>query len=398
VVHDFFKAKRRWSKYKDFILGHYLDPYIPKVASLGKPMLIVDCFAGCGRFGDEEPGSPLIISSIVQRWRANGIPIRAEFIEADSENFQSLEQCLEPFKEFATARHGTFEEHLPEIAARARRNSVFLYVDPYTVKGLVFDQMQAVYDQIHKVSASVEVLLNFNVGIFMRWGLGAFKRRGEIPEEEGEVTDAMTDDPAELVELHTLDAIAGGSYWRDIALDSSLSFATKIKQFTDRYLDRLVDSFRYACAYEVKEKYEHQVPKYALIYGTRHFDGIALMNDGMCKARREFLNSQFKKGALFDTTPEEAAPDREELDHTILEILCRDGAMNRKKLREATIGKLFCKWLSKEINLAIGELLKHGKVRCANRKARVNDETILSHVPHGEQVPAVQRDLFEGAG
>jgi hypothetical protein len=39
---------------------------------------------------------------------------------------------------------------------------------------------------------SVEVLLNFNVGIFMRWGLGAFKRRGEIPEEEGEVTDAMT--------------------------------------------------------------------------------------------------------------------------------------------------------------------------------------------------------------
>ena len=51
VTQDFFKAKRPWSKYKDFILGYYLEPYIPKVATLKKPILIVDCFAGCGRFG-----------------------------------------------------------------------------------------------------------------------------------------------------------------------------------------------------------------------------------------------------------------------------------------------------------------------------------------------------------
>src|ERR1700683_3193361 len=82
VTNDFFEAKRPWSKYKDFILGYYLDPYIPKVATLKKPILIVDCFAGCGRFGDGEPGSPLIIAPIIKKWRDKGISVSGEFIEA----------------------------------------------------------------------------------------------------------------------------------------------------------------------------------------------------------------------------------------------------------------------------------------------------------------------------
>ena len=74
MTQDFFKAKRPWSKYKDFILGYYLEPYIPKVATLKKPILVVDCFAGCGRFGDGEPGSPLIIAPIIKKWRDKGVP------------------------------------------------------------------------------------------------------------------------------------------------------------------------------------------------------------------------------------------------------------------------------------------------------------------------------------
>ena len=83
MIHDFFKAKRPWSKYKDFILGYYVEPYIAKVATLKKPILIVDCFAGCGQFGDGQPGSPLIIASIVKKWYDKGYQVRGEFIEAD---------------------------------------------------------------------------------------------------------------------------------------------------------------------------------------------------------------------------------------------------------------------------------------------------------------------------
>ena len=72
MKNGFFKAKRPWSKYKGFILRYYLETYIPKVATLKKPILIVDCFAGCGQFDDGEPGSPLIIASIINKWHDKG--------------------------------------------------------------------------------------------------------------------------------------------------------------------------------------------------------------------------------------------------------------------------------------------------------------------------------------
>jgi len=57
---DFFKHKKSWSKYKDFILDYYLTPYIAKVKMLKRPILIIDCCAGPGKFEDGEDGSPVI--------------------------------------------------------------------------------------------------------------------------------------------------------------------------------------------------------------------------------------------------------------------------------------------------------------------------------------------------
>jgi three-Cys-motif partner protein len=386
VSHEFFRAKRPWSRYKDFILSYYLDPYIPKVATLKKPILIVDCFAGCGTFGDDEPGSPLIISRLVEKWRGKGVDVRAEFIEADPDNFRSLERCLHPFAGFATARHGSFEAHLPDLAARARQNTVFLYVDPYTVKGLVFDRMRAVYDQIRTSSASVELLLNLNVVTFFRWGLSVVKQLAGLPPEEASEADYLADDPTEDVEMATLDAIAGGGYWRDIALDPAASFQQKIERFTEAYLGRLVQSFTYAISYEVKEKYEHRVPKYALIYATRHPDGVELMNDGMCKARLEFLGSRFVANRLFDCTPEEEVPDTGRLKADLLAALAVGKRLTRKELRLEALRHHFGLLQTKDINAAVGELLKAGRLFSSTGKPRINDEVVLSATPFGSSV------------
>src|SRR5215207_4821865 len=91
---DFFAKKRDWSRYKDFILGYYLEPYIPKVNTLKKPILVVDCFAGRGVFDDGQPGSPVIIGSAIEKWRARGVPIRGLFIESDPENQRQLDAVL----------------------------------------------------------------------------------------------------------------------------------------------------------------------------------------------------------------------------------------------------------------------------------------------------------------
>jgi three-Cys-motif partner protein len=382
VTQDFFKAKRPWSKYKDFILGYYLEPYIPKVATLKKPILVVDCFAGCGRFGDGEPGSPLIIAPIIKKWRDKGLAVSGEFIEADPENFRCLSGALQEYREFAMPRLGVFDDLLPELAEKARQNTVFLYVDPYTVKGLDFARMKAVYDQIRRASASVELLLNLNVATFLRWGLAALKAKrmaDDLAENaDSDEADYQADNPNESVELTTLDSIAGGDYWREIANDGSTPFPEKLRLFTQGYLRQLVSSFTFAAAYEVKSKYEHRVPKYALVYGTRHPDGVELMNDAMCKARLDVLGKRFSTGMLFDMTPDEEKPDFDKLYEDLVSFAKENGPLTRKALRNKAIWKHFGTFESKDVNKAIGNLLKSQRLFSSTGKVRINDDVRLS--------------------
>jgi len=377
---NFFQAKRPWSKYKDFLLRSYIEPYIPKVARLGKPILIVDCFAGRGRFDDGEPGSPLIIAETIKKWRDEGRNVSGEFIEADTDNFQALCETLTPYAAYCSPRQGTFSDRLPQLAQCAKSHTVFLYVDPYTVKDLVFARMKRVFDQIHSAGASVEVLLNFNVVIFMRWALAALQRHPPTADDEG--SDHGADDPHEVVEVQTLTDIAGGDYWTGIANDDQTSFADKIDLFMDEYTKRMLGSFKYVCAYDVKAKYEHQVPKYELVFATRHPDGLELMNDFMCKARRRFL-ADFSKNRLFDCTPADEIADPEQLAEDIVAILTAAGQpLRRKETRlQLILEGYFFKLTNSEMNHAIGELLKENRIFSETNKVRINDTVRLSTRP-----------------
>lgn len=313
---SFFSAKRPWSRYKDYLLRSYLEPYIPKVNRLGKPILIVDCFAGRGRFEDGSPGSPLIIAEAVRRWRDQNMPVSARCTEADPENFTALQEALQEHQAYVQTACGTFDETLPDLEREAKQNTVFLYVDPYTVKGLRFDRMQRVYDQIRASSSSVEVLMNFNVAIFMRWALAAVKRWAELPDRDA--FESMADDPDERVEREELSEIAGGDYWIKIAEDPSLDFNEKLGRFLNEYTQRMLGSFRYVTRFSIKAKYDHAVPKYVMIFATRHRDGVRLMNDFMCQARRDFVReyvtSKVGQPTLFDLTPAEEIVEPEDLD------------------------------------------------------------------------------------
>lgn len=377
---SFFDTKRPWSRYKDFLLQSYLDPYLAKVAQLKKPILLVDCFAGRGMFGDGEVGSPLIIAQAISRWRGRGHPILGQFIEADAENYQSLLQSMAPFNEYCTARHGSFEQCLSSIEKNARDNTVFLYVDPYSVKGLNFAKLKSVYDHIRKSSSSVEVLLNFNVAIFMRWALAALKRQHKMPDVE---LETFADDVEESVEQKTLTEIAGGDYWIGIAENDQTQFVDKLKAFMDEYSKRLLDSFRFVCRFEVKEKYHHQVPKYVMVYATRHQDGVFLMNDSMCKARRIFVSSEMPKDVLFDMTPEEEIVEPAQLAEAIESVLgnCKS-PMTRPQIRLKLFGHgLFARLTNSEINNQIGEMLKSKKTHSSTGKLRINDTVTLSLKP-----------------
>jgi hypothetical protein len=221
----------------------------------------------------------------------------------------------------------------------------------------------------------------------MRWALAAMKANRQGCEQGGvadndDEADYQADDPAEIVDLTVLDDIAGGGYWREIAADTTASFPEKLERFTDGYLQKLVDSFPYAASCDIKAKYEHTVPKYALVYGTRHLDGIALMNDAMCKARLEFLGNEFHKGRLFDCTPEIEIPDLVELCESLIRIVKEDGPLKRTDLVNRLIfGSYFGTVETKTVKKVIGDLIKAKRLISDTGKDRINDSVMLSCPP-----------------
>ena len=84
-IHEFFKAKREWSKVKDEILGKYIACYLKTIQHRGRPIIIIDAFSGPGSFGDGSDGSPLITCKTIEKVR-HGVGIGCIF----SDLLQSL--------------------------------------------------------------------------------------------------------------------------------------------------------------------------------------------------------------------------------------------------------------------------------------------------------------------
>ncbi len=361
---DFFQSKKPWSRYKDMILAHYLTPYLFKVSSLGKPVVVVDCFAGPGRFEDGTDGSPLLISKAVRQIAEKGKAVSALFIEEKRKYFRRLQESVRDYQGICRTVHGSFEGSAKEIAGMGRNNTVFVYIDPYGIKPLRFDVLAGIYANIAGGS-SIEVLLNFNASSLVRNGLAALKCSQQDDTEE-ELDRTMT--PADI------DAIAGGTYWRGI-VTSDIPFSGKEEQCVSEYIGMMQRYFDEVCSYGIKERYEHAIPKYRLLFGSRHEDAFLLMNDAVCKARDEFLGKQRVDGYLLDMRADDEIHDPDRLRKVIMDKLTT--SMTRKELIVRAMHGVFAEYKEAEYKRMIGSLLKEGKFCSKSGKTRISDHEVL---------------------
>ena len=133
---NFFNEKRSWSRIKDEILNWYLTPYLSKILSTGKPLRIIDCFAGKGRFDDGQRGSPIIIAVHIKDQLVKGKKsIKGMFIE--KKYFKELKKNMSGF-ESCEVFDGAYVEHISDILSEAIniQANIFLYIDPYGIKSL----------------------------------------------------------------------------------------------------------------------------------------------------------------------------------------------------------------------------------------------------------------------
>ncbi|MCG2721832.1 MAG: three-Cys-motif partner protein TcmP [Thermodesulfovibrionales bacterium] len=240
---DFFKAKKEWSLFKDKILDYYLSPYIPKILSTGKPLVIFDCFAGKGKFDDGEDGSPVIIAEHIKSIVHKNISLRGNIkgVFIEKKYIKDLRRNLSGYPN-TEVLEGTFEDNVQEILKTGQNNNIFLYIDPYGIKSLHLDTFYQMQD---KHFSSVEILMNFNSRGFLREGCRLLQYEGILTDDE-ETGDYEIDDEVNTIEK--MDAVAGGSYWQNI-LKNYYSHSTNIyhteEQFICKYSNKIKDIFKY---------------------------------------------------------------------------------------------------------------------------------------------------------
>lgn len=291
---SFFKDKRPWSRLKDEVLKAYLVPYLAKVARTRKPIIIADCFAGKGRFDDGEPGSPLIIADAIihQLLDTSSPEIKGVFIE--KKYFKALAANV-PNSPWLTTLEGDYEDRIEFFIQRyePRNRNLLLYVDPYGIKSVLFSCFERIQQ---KGFSSVELLLNLNAFGFLREGCRLLKN----PDSETETPDYYEED---VNSPERLDEIAGGDYWRAIVDDYYAKRITMQKAeelFATLYCERLKKVFRYVVNIPIKAKLDN-IPKYRIVYGTNHADGLLLMVDNMNKRWADFReDARNRQSPLFE--------------------------------------------------------------------------------------------------
>lgn len=359
---DFFVEKKPWSKVKDELLGCYFKPYVQKILYTYKPLIYIDCFAGKGKFDDGNPGSPLIALDIMKQCLSSttmtGTPrIGAAFIDL---NYASdLQDNLKDYPGVKIVS-GKYEQKIDELLEGKSGCNVFLYIDPYGIKGLDcsrFDKFAS--GQFN----SIELLINMNSFGFMREGCRVLEAQfktddtdlfNDLVEYEPTVLD--TSDNSIQASMQALNDIAGGDYWQKIVEQykkKEINGYEAEEYFADQYCQRLSQSYTYVLNMPIRiQKGQHS--KYRMIHATNHPDGCLLMVDNICN--RWQLLQQLQTGgqlSLWDEDINNQPIDEAEITNKIVNHFSQ-----------------YDNWISLSIALAVF-FVKHGVICSTGDVTRV---------------------------
>lgn len=298
-TNDFFKEKKGWSLIKDSIVGEYLTPYISKVLSMNAPLTIVDCFAGMGKFEDGNIGSPLIIGDRIKNILEKS-PLKeidAYFIE--KKYHKQLRESVQIYRN-CNVLQGTFEDNTDKILSLSKNRNIFLYIDPYGIKSLDFERLQSYKKANFK---TVEMLINFNSFGFLREGCKALKYNNEFTQTDDYENYEVEDEISE----NYLTKVAGGSYWVDILKQyntGNIDMLDAEEMFMKRYLETFNRIFDHVLNIPIKTKID-KIPKYRMVFGSNHPDGLILMANNMHKNWKKIIEEdRGGQVSLFETNEE----------------------------------------------------------------------------------------------
>ncbi|MCK4511066.1 three-Cys-motif partner protein TcmP [bacterium] len=370
---SFFKGKRPWSRIKDQILGQYMPAYLSKVRKLHKPIILIDAFAGPGKFEDGAAGSPLIICQAAdQHVRGSYLAI---FVNREKEHHDQLSHVLSRFidQQKVIPIHGSADVLLAKVRDVLADHTLFLYLDPFGLKGCEFSLIEPFLRRDR--AYSTEIVVNLSIPTMHR--LAARKA----------VAAGRGGDPRIRSFHERLTRVLGGDYWKDILCDDSREPEAKAEDVMAVYRERILGydqpkAFSGSCP--VREKKGSGIKYYVTFY-SRHRDAMLLMNDAMCIAYYKRMHEAATHGTLFANTDWRDGRDTRGLESAILDAVREMPRRSRLDLWVEIVQRFFMRYTASEYKAAVAKLVKDNRLPFEDVRGtrRLNDESRLCLVEDG---------------
>lgn len=363
---SFFKGKRPWSKIKDQVLDHYMAPYLAKVVKLGRPIVLIDAFAGPGKFEDGTEGSPFIFCNAAEKFAQD--KYIAIFVNREKKYHDQLTLNLSKFIDRGKVIpiHGTAQNLLSEIQNVLTNHTVFLYLDPFGLRGCEFSMIEP-FLQRNK-NYSTELVINLSIPTMHRLAtrLAVAEGRADTPQIHG---------------LHErLTKVLGGDYWQSVLWDDSKPMKEKTEEVMSIYRNKMLGfnlPFHGSCP--VRER-EGTSIKYYINFWSRHLDAMLLMNDAMCNSYYNRMHEAATEGTLFENTDWKDLRGTKTLKDIVLGIVQEHPRKSRIDVWVEIVRRHFMRFLKSEYRVTVQELVSQDKrIRFEDVKGtgRLNDESKL---------------------
>lgn len=272
-----------------------LDKYVPQFGgatgsrSTERRVVVLDGYAGRGRYEDGTPGSAERIMMIAQHQFATvGLAWSCYFVEQQADSASVLQGVVSEYVAKgvdARAHHGDVEDILDQVVTAAHGLPLFLFLDP-TGLGLPYDVLVRLLTQARRdVWPPTEVLLNFSLEAVRRIG-------GHVQSPHGNEAT-----------MHRLDLAVNGDWWREFFKNGVSDEAVEL--VVSRISANLSsDTGMHVVSIPVSRAPNHK-PLYHLVFGTRSQYGLWAMSDSLARATQEWWDTleaneaQRDPGALF---------------------------------------------------------------------------------------------------
>lgn len=366
----FFEGKRPWSLIKDKVLHDYMQPYLAKVNRRREQILLVDGYAGPGLFDDGTLGSPLIMCQLAEKFAPE--KYRAVFVNKQYEHHVRLSSALQDrgLLRSATPIHSDARKHLAQLASNIGNQTLFLYLDPFGLRGCEFALLTPFLQR--SASVSTELLFLIHMPIVHRLAMTQQHRAG------------MRNHRLASSYFDCLTQVLGGEYWKDILWKDGLQREEREQSLIDAYTKRIREylPFTYYCP--VQETQE-SVLKYYIVFATRHEDAVLLMNEIMAKAYHDHMHQQRHSGTLWESQDWRDVRGinnfADDLDEIVLATVRRHSGRSAAVIWPIIVKSNFMRFTKKEFNEALARLEKAKLlVRDIDLRTRRVNENCAIHV------------------